>query len=289
MTVLSSSQNQKRLNESNTLFHQGLYEEALDGFKSVLKSTEDLLMYANIGYCYQKLEKYELAYHAFQSFVTLWPFKTHAWKAMAYCSYEREAYQDMERCALMAIKWDRDLKKDDDEYAWQQLTIAQFLLNKPKSALNSAWHTLALNPRNSYVKYYEACSLCHENTLDLEEAKIALLDAVSLEPSLWQEAHEEGHVDAILEDELFQDLPKWFEVVQTILDDDLPALRLQLSTYPEIPTQGKWTLYDFAYKHQRRWAKHFLITHYHLEFSLQEEQEEEENQEEQEDQKGQEE
>jgi tetratricopeptide (TPR) repeat protein len=264
MTLLSFKENKKNLHNSKTWFRDGLYEQALNGFKTVLESSDDSLMYANIGYCYQRLEQYELAYQSFNQFIDQWPFKTHAWKAMAYCAYELKAYQKMERCALIAIKWDRDLKKEDDEYAWQQLTIAQFLLNKPKGCLNSAWHTLALNPTNSYVKYYEACALCHEETLDLDEATIALLDAVTLTPELWTDAQEEGHVDAILDRPEFKSLPDWFILTQAILDHNLTALKKYLLAYPNIPTQGKWTLLDFAQKQACRGARHFLMDYYDI-------------------------
>ena len=264
MSPLSFKENSKALRKSEGLFREEQYEQALEGFKAVLDASEDTLMYANIGYCYQRLEKYELAYQAFQDFVNEWPFKTHGWKAMAYCAYELESYQKMERCALIAIKWDRDLKEDDDEYAWQQLTIAQFLLDKPTQCLNSAWHTLALNPANSYVKYYEACALCHPKTLDLPEAKIALLDAVALTPELWKDAHEEGHVKAILNDDYFQGLTEWFKLTQAIMDDNLIGLRDLLSAYAELPTQGKWTLLDFVEKHHYRRARHLLMEYYDI-------------------------
>ena len=274
MTLLSSNEHKKNLRESETLFREGQYEQALEGFKSVLESSQDSLMYANIGYCYQKLEKFELAYQTFKQFVDQWPFKTHGWKSMAYCAYELQAYGDMLHCALMAIKWDRDLKKDDDEYAWQQLTIAQFLLNKPQACLNSAWHTLALNPQNSYVKYYEACALCHQDTLDIDEAKVALLNAVALTPELWVDAHEEGHLDAILQDESFAGLSAWFKLTQAIFDDDLRLLKDLLTTqYPTLPTQGKWTLFDFVQKHQKRHARHFLMAYYDLTLPSEDEEE----------------
>ena len=197
----------------NLLFEQGRYEEALEGFIRLLSEPEGHPMHANVGYCLRALERYEEAVKHFEAYLEELPFKHHAWKALSYCFYQLKDYEGMTKSAREAIKWDIQ-KETPDDYPWQQLATAHFLLGDLSTSLKAARKARELNPRNAFAAYYEACVLYavsegapfdEPQRLPEEpraEALACLTRALELTPSLEADALSEGHVTALVSEAL---------------------------------------------------------------------------------------
>lgn len=193
----------------NLLFEQGRCEEALEGFMRLLSEPGGHPMHANVGYCLRALERYEEAVEHFEAYLEELPFKHHAWKALSYCFYKLKDYEGMTKSAREAIKW--DIQKDTpDDYPWQQLATAHFLLGDLSTSLKAARKARELNPRNAFAAYYEACVLyavAEGAPFDEPErlpeelrakALTCLTSALELMPSLEADALSEGHVTALM-------------------------------------------------------------------------------------------
>ena len=201
----------------NLLFEQGRYEEALEGFLRLLDDPHGQPMHANVAYCYRALGQHEQAVRHFEAYLEELPFKQHAWKALAYSFYELKDYEGMTKSAREAIKWDVQ-KGVRDDYPWQQLATAHFLLGDLSTSLMAARKASELNPRNAFSLYYEACALYAisegaeldepsliEGLEGLElraEATSRLAQSFKLKPELVEEAREEGHVSALIDEAL---------------------------------------------------------------------------------------
>jgi|GEM_PF-2467676 len=199
-----------RVERYNTLFQRGRYQEALDGFLSLLSEPNGVTMHANIGYCYRALGEHQEAVKHFEAYLEEFPFRQHAWKAMTYCCYELKDYEGMTKSAREAIKWDIQ-KGTFDDYPWQQLATAHFLVDDMSTSLKAARKALGINPQNAFAAYYEACALfaidqgAELDDLSLlpekpprEEAVHKLALALKLRPTLEGDVLSEGHVSALL-------------------------------------------------------------------------------------------
>lgn len=205
-----------KVHRYNTLFERGRYQEALEGFLSLLGEPNGVTMHANVGYCYRALGEHQDAVRHFEAYLEEFPFRQHAWKAMSYCCYELKDYEGMTKSAREAIKWDIQ-KGTFDDYPWQQLATAHFLVNDLSTCLKAARKALGINPHNAFAAYYESCALfaiAQGAELDepellperptREEATLKLALALKLRPALEEDVLSEGHVSALLTEALAQ-------------------------------------------------------------------------------------
>ncbi|MBM4291040.1 MAG: hypothetical protein FJ138_05990 [Deltaproteobacteria bacterium] len=194
----------------NALFHAGRHEEALAGYRALAATPLGGPMHANAGYACQALGRHEEAIAHFESYLAELPFRRHAWKAIAYSSYALKDYERMTRAAREAIRWDIERGAPDD-YPWQQMATAHFLLGDLSTSLKAARKALQLNPANAFARYYESCVLyrvARGEALDEpallpagateDDAARALAAALALRPALRADVEQEGHVAALL-------------------------------------------------------------------------------------------
>jgi tetratricopeptide (TPR) repeat protein len=202
-----SSRAVERLND---LFRAGRYEEALEGYRALTLTPAGGPMHANAGYACQALGRHLEAIEHFEAYLEELPFRHHAWKALAYSSYEVRDYERMTRAAREAIRWDIE-KSTPDDYPWQQMATAHFLMGDLSTSLKAARKALQLNPSNAFARYYEACVLyrvasgapIEDPTLlpggaTEGDAAYALSVALTLRPALRADVEEEGHLSALL-------------------------------------------------------------------------------------------
>lgn len=194
----------------NALFTAGRYEEALEGYRALTTTLHGAPMHANAGYACQALGRHEEAAAHFEAYLEELPFRHHAWKALAYSSYELKDYERMTRAAREAIRWDIE-KGTPDDYPWQQMATAHFLMGDLSTSLKAARKALQINTSNPFARYYESCVLyrvARGEALDdpallpsgatEEEAARALAAALALRPALRADVEEEGHVAPLL-------------------------------------------------------------------------------------------
>ena len=199
----------KSLNHYNNLYQSGSYQEALDGYESLIRQLGDEKILANLGYALQALERHEEAILAFQKYLKIFIARNHAWKALCFSYYQLQDYENMTKCAREAIRWDIRLNTPDD-YSWQQMATAHFLMQDYSTALKAARKATTLNKKNPFSLYYEACiisalvegaELDQEGLLDDEpsyDKALELLNkALNIKPSLEQELREEGFLDEV--------------------------------------------------------------------------------------------
>ena len=199
------------LTRCNQLYYQGIYEEALKGYQRLAEQLDDDKVFANIGYTLQALGRHQEAVAAFNRYLETFIARNHAWKALCFSYYHLKDYENMTRCAREAIQWDIRLNTLDD-YSWQQMATAHFLMGDYSTALKAARKATALNEHNPYSKYYEACVI----TAYVEGAEIdatgllteepsyeraleLLSSALELRPDLKEELKKEGYLDAVFE------------------------------------------------------------------------------------------
>ena len=164
---------------------------------------------ANVGYTLQALGRHQEAIQAFETYLQTFIARHHAWKAMCFSYYHLEDYEQMTRCAREAIRWDIRLDQHDD-YSWQQMATAHFLMGDYSTALKAARKASALNPKNAFALYYEACvisalvegaSLDQEGLLEeeasYEQALVLLQQCLNCQPSLAEELRAEGYLDQV--------------------------------------------------------------------------------------------
>ena len=218
-----------RVERYNTLFQRGQYQEALEGFLGLLEESNGVTMHANIGYCYRALGEHQEAVKHFEAYLEEFPFRQHAWKAMTYCYYELKDYEGMTKSAREAIKWDIQ-KGTFDDYPWQQLATAHFLVDDLSTSLKASRKALGINPQNAFAAYYEACALfaiSQGAELDepsllperpaREEAVHKLALALKLRPTLAGDVLSEGHVS-----ELLAEAQEMIPLLDSTLDDAPP-------------------------------------------------------------------
>ncbi len=198
----------RELLRCNKLYHQGLFDEALKGYQTILEKLVDEKVQANIGYTLQALGRHQEATVAFHKYLELFIARNHAWKALCFSYYHLKDYENMTRCAREAIRWDIRLETPDD-YPWQQMATAHFLMGDYSTALKAARKASTLNPKNPYAYYYEACimNVCTEKTFEEEslfeeepsyEAALSLLKtSLKLRPNLEEELRREGFLDEV--------------------------------------------------------------------------------------------
>ena len=199
----------RELKRCNQLYHQSKFQEALSGYNRLVEELEDHKLLANVGYTLQALGRHLEAVEAFERYLETFIARHHAWKALCFSHYHLKDYENMTRCAREAIRWDIRLDTPDD-YSWQQMATAHFLMGDYSTALKAARKASALNERNPYSRYYEACviSACVEGAaIDNEElftedpsyegALELLKHALELRPELTDELKSEGYLDHV--------------------------------------------------------------------------------------------
>ena len=204
---MSDARGVERLND---LFYAGRHEEALEGYRALTVTPEGAPMHANAGYACQALGRHAEAAAHFEAYLEEFPFRHHAWKALAYSSYALKDYEGMTRAAREAIRWDIERGTPDD-YPWQQMATAHFLMGDLSTSLKAARKAQQLNPSNAFARYYEACVLYKvargepleepallPNGATEEEAARALAAALTLHPALRADVEEEGYVVDLL-------------------------------------------------------------------------------------------
>jgi tetratricopeptide (TPR) repeat protein len=231
------SKNQYSLERANHHFYEQEYTEALSIYENLLTQTGGINMHANVGYCLQKLDRHEEAVKHFETFMTEFPYRHHIWKAMAYSYYTMKDYEMMSRCAREAIKWDIDRNTIDD-YSWQQMATAHFLLNDLSTALKAARKSIAINPHNAFAHYYLACIYYRlwqgdyvdqsEKLLPSDVSKTLIIESVAealaLHPELLQDIRDEKLIDDILLEDYFKLVDGWCHMAQLIKVGDLAQI-----------------------------------------------------------------
>lgn len=206
LSILKASRD---LDRSNQLYRSGAYEEAARGYQELVSGLGEEKVLANLGYALQSLNRHEEAAQAFESYLKVFMARHHAWKALCFSYYHLEDYENMTRCAREAIRW--DIRHDTpDDYSWQQMATAHFLMRDYSTALKAARKASALNPENPFSRYYEACVIaafvdgepCDEPALldeppSYEEAAELLADALEVRPDLEEELRGEGYLDRV--------------------------------------------------------------------------------------------
>lgn len=199
----------RELERCNQLYYAGAYEEAARGYQALINGPGEEKLLANLGYALQSLDRHEEAIEAFESYLKVFIARHHAWKALCFSYYHLADYENMTRCAREAIRW--DIRHDQlDDYSWQQMATAHFLMGDHSTALKAARKASALNPQNPFSKYYEACvlaaivagaeldepDLIEEPPTYLQAAGL-LVDALTLRPDLSDELRAEGFLDQV--------------------------------------------------------------------------------------------
>ena len=206
LSILRASRD---LDRCNRLYRSGAYEEAAEGYRELVSGLGEEKVLANLGYALQSLGRHQEATEAFESYLKVFMARHHAWKALCFSYYHLEDYENMTRCAREAIMW--DIRHDTpDDYSWQQMATAHFLMRDYSTALKATRKASALNPKNPYSRYYEACILaafvegadCDEPTLldgspSYEDAAEFLADALEVRPDLEDELRDEGYLDQV--------------------------------------------------------------------------------------------
>jgi tetratricopeptide (TPR) repeat protein len=199
----------RELDRCNQLYYKGEFEDALVGYKALIKGLDDDKLLANLGYTLQALGQHQEAIKAFEKYLDTFIARHHAWKAQCYSYYHLKDYENMTRCAREAIRWDIRLNLPDD-YSWQQMATAHFLMQDYSTALKATRKATFLNPKNPYAYYYEACiitalaegiSLDEDGLLEQEpsyEASLELLKkCLEIRPSLSDELRAEGYLNEV--------------------------------------------------------------------------------------------
>ena len=237
------TRSQEKLNRSNRFFRAGNYEEALEGYRALLVGVGGTTMNANIGYCLQSLSQHEEAVQFFETYVEEFPYRHHAWKALAFSYYNLKDYEMMSRCARESIKWDINRSTPDD-YSWQQMATAHFLLDDFSTSLKASRKALQINPHNGFAKYYEACvvyAVAQGGELDqpellsdpasAEQAALILAEAIALHPDLINDVRSEGYVEALLGFEVLKNTDEWCSVASCIVANDVDKLKTFISPH----------------------------------------------------------
>ncbi|MAD60668.1 MAG: hypothetical protein CMH49_04015 [Myxococcales bacterium] len=199
----------RELEYYNRLYYQGNYEEALIGFQKLAHTLDDQKLLANVGYTLQALGRHQESIQAFETYLQTFIARHHAWKAMCFSYYHLQDYEQMTRCAREAILWDIRLNQHDD-YSWQQMATAHFLMGDYSTALKAARKASALNSKNAFALYYEACvisalvegaSLDQEDLLSdapsYDQALELLKSCLKYQPQLADELREEGYLTKV--------------------------------------------------------------------------------------------
>ena len=193
----------------NQLYHQGAYEEALSGYQALVEQLKDEKLLVNVGYTLQALGRHQEAVKAFEQYLETFIARHHAWKALCFSHYNLKDYENMTRCAREAIRWDIRLNTPDD-YPWQQMATAHFLMGDHSTALKAARKASMLNEHNPFSRYYEACVLsAYAEGAELDEEGLLsepptyqmaldlLKEALEIRPSLRAELKSEGFLDRV--------------------------------------------------------------------------------------------
>lgn len=199
----------RKIEHLNQLYHQGEYESALVGYQALVDQFNDQKLLANIGYTLQALGRHQEAIQAFEKYLQTFMARHHAWKALCFSYYHLKDYEQMTRCAREAIRWDIRLNQLDD-YSWQQMATAHFLMQDYSTALKAARKASTLNSNNAYAYYYEACVISAlvqgaeldqadllEHEASFEQALSLLKTCLKLKPQLETELREEGFLDEV--------------------------------------------------------------------------------------------
>lgn len=199
----------RELERCNQLYRSGSYEEAEAGYRALIQGPGEEKLLANLGYALQSQGRHREAAEAFESYLETFIARHHAWKALCFSYYHLADYENMTRCAREAIRWDIRYDTPDD-YSWQQMATAHFLMGDYSTALKASRKASALNAENPFSRYYEACiitALVEGATLDepdlLSEpptyamAAELLADALEARPDLNDELLKEGYLDQV--------------------------------------------------------------------------------------------
>ena len=207
--ALTISKATRELERCNRLYQTQHYEEAERGYRELIESREDDKVLANLGYTLQALGRHQEAVVIFERYLKVFMARHHAWKALCFSYYHLEDYENMTRCAREAIMW--DIRHDSpDDYSWQQMATAHFLMNDLSTALKAARKSIAINPQNAFSLYYEACILAAivkgaefdqpellVEPPSYEEAAERLCLALEARPDLKEELAQEGYLDEV--------------------------------------------------------------------------------------------
>jgi tetratricopeptide (TPR) repeat protein len=231
---------QQRLEVSNHLFRKGHYKDALEGYRDLLTGLGGSPMHSNVGYCYQALDQHQEAVEHFEKYVEEFPYRHHGWKSLSFSYYHLNDFENMSRCARESIKWDIQRNLPDD-YSWQQMATAHFLLGDLSTALKASRKALEINPNNGFSLYYKACILYAvrqgadfdqpeliTEPVTLETCADTLAEAIACTPSLLKDAEEEGHVTLLLTHSSLKNATAWCEVAQLIIEGQWGLLREKL-------------------------------------------------------------
>ena len=231
---------QQRLEVSNHLFRKGHYKDALEEYRELLTGLGGSPMHANVGYCYQALDQHKEAVEHFEKYVEEFPYRHHGWKSLSFSYYHLNDFENMSRCARESIKWDIQRNLPDD-YSWQQMATAHFLLGDLSTALKASRKALEINPHNGFSLYYKACILYAvrqgadfdqpeliTEPVTLETCADMLAEAIACTPSLLKDAEEEGHVTLLLTHSSLKNATVWCEITQMIIDGEWEPLKEKL-------------------------------------------------------------
>lgn len=214
----------RALERCNQLYQSGAYGEAERGYRVLIEARNDEKLLANLGYSLQAQGRHEDAVELFERYLETFIGRHHAWKALCFSHYHLKDYESMTRCAREAIRWDIRLDTPDD-YSWQQMATAHFLMGDLSTALKAARKSSQINPQNAYALYYQACVITavssgadcdhpelFETPPSIEEAAERLCDALEARPDLEVIFLSEGYLD-----EAFTLLPQIREARLAIL------------------------------------------------------------------------
>ncbi len=170
-----STSDKEHYEAGRSLEEQGQYEDAVREFQKISPQLKKTLYYDDLGWCLEKVRRYDEAIGVFGQVLSLDPKDSYAHRELGICYYYTQQFDKAINALEKAVSLD---PSDALNHLW--LGHAFYRTKNDDAASNALDKALKLDPKSFDANYWRGLSLMRARRL--EEASDCLRKAVQLRP-----------------------------------------------------------------------------------------------------------